>query len=657
MAVNPELFIKRMEKKWLGRGQSVYQAQKDAWIVLCKTLNEHTQRAQSTTPKWSVVPLPTGVGKTEGVISYCAELAANAPETGVLIVTRFTEEADRITERINQEAGREIAITQHSKQAKPSKPTSDEAHEMQVLTITHAAYKMALAKAAMGQTEKIQDRYSSWKHGKRLIIVDEVLRVDEPLTVDHEELRLARHSIPMHIEKTFPKQIQLLNLLLKTFDDLINRLESEQKRSLYFSGVGWNADSIGTIDFKPFFSTLAKCGDVDVKNTFGKAVIKVSSAYRGNVLEDLINIAGLQGHCARARDKFQLTAVRMLMPDDIPDAVILDATAKQNIVYGLLGDFVELVEVPANVRDYSNVVLNILYGVPAGKAGLADFDKDVLKLAYQANCRGVLISDTLFCTHKSNRGGLKQAVIGLDDNSLVHWGDIDGKNNWSTLSGMVICGLQYLGQTNADNICLCFDQWMQKDGWKYHADNLILSEEYDAVSGEFYETAEMNEMPFDYWKEYEKSHMAVSVIQAINRVRCRNVTDDKGGCEKTNIYLFLGAKNGNRRDYQQHLLARIIEAMPNIQVNEKELKCGAGEVLSPHEKDFIQLLSELPAGEHKATDVRSKAEGKGISKRTARRYIKALDSEGDSEFKRQVEALGVSYIAVSGRVGSKFMKS
>lgn len=424
--------------------------------------------------------------------------------------------------------------------------------------------------------------------------------------------------------------------------------------------MNWKSPSIGTIDFEPFFSALAKCGDVEVKKTFGKTAItaiKVSSVYRKNVLEGLIDIASLQGHCVRGEDKFQLTAVKMLMSDDIPDVVILDATANQNIVYELLGDFVERVEVPANVRDYSNVVLNIRYGVPAGRAGLASFDKDVLKQIYEENCDDVLIPSTLFCTHKSNEGVLKQVVTGLGDDSLVHWGDIDGKNNWSALSGMVICGLPYLGPANADNICLCFDQWMQKDGWKYHTDNLILSEEDDPISGQFYETAEMNEMPFDYWKEYEKSHMAVSVIQAINRVRCRNVTDDKGGCEKTNIYLFLGEKNGKQRDYQQHLLARIIEAMPNIQVNEKELKCGAGEVLSPHEKDFIQLLSVLPAGEHKATDVRSKAEGKGISKRTVRRYIKALDSEGDSEFKRQVEALGVSYIAVRGRGGSKFMKS
>ncbi len=656
MAVNPELFIKRMEKKWLGRGQSVYQAQKDAWIVLCKTLNEHTQRAQSTKPKWSVVPLPTGLGKTEGVISYCAELAANAPETGVLIVTRFTDEADRITSDINQEAGRGIAVTLHSKQAKSDKPTSDETHEMQVLTITHAAYKMALAKTAMGQTEKIQGRYSVWKHGERLIIVDEVLRVDQLITVDYDELRLVRYSIPMHIEKIFPKQIQRLDSLLETFDGLINRLESEQKRSLYFSSVDWKSPSIGTIDFEPFFSALAKCGDVDVKNTFGETAIKVSSVYRKNVLEGLIDIACLQGHCARAGDKFQLTAVKMLMSDDIPDVVILDATANQNIVYELLGDFVERVEVPANVRDYSNVVLNILYGVLAGKAGLASFDKDVLKQIYEENCDDVLIPSTLFCTHKSNEGVLKQVVTGLGDDSLVHWGNIDGKNNWSARSGMVICGLPYLGPANADNICLCFDQWMQKDGWKYHTDDLSLSEEYDLISGQFYGTAEMNEMPFDYWKEYEKSHMAVSVIQAINRVRCRNVTDDKGGCEKTNIYLFLGAKNGNQRDYQQHLLDRIIEAMPNIQVNEKEL--GAGEVLSSHEKDFIHLLSVLPAGEHKATDVRSKAEGKGISKRTVQRCIdKAFGSEVNSEFKRRVEALGVSYIALRGRGGSKYIKS
>ncbi len=651
MVVSPELFIKRMELKWVERGQSVYQAQKDAWKVLCETLNDHAQREGNSKAKWSVIPLPTGVGKTEGVVSYCAELAVNSPETGVLIVTRFTEEADRIATSINQEAGREIAVTQHSKQTKQNKPTSDEVHGMQVLVITHTAYKMALAKAAMGQTEKMQDRYSLWKSGKRLIIIDEVLRVDEPLTVDYDELRLSRYSIPMHIEGRFPKEIAFIDSLLETFGQFIQRLVSEQKKALYFSSGDWKCSLLDVENFNSFLSSFAECGDVDIKDKFERTVIKVSCAYCRNVLSKLNEIAGLQGYCVKVEDKFQITAVSMLMPDEIPDAVILDATANQNIVYRLLGDFVELVDVPANVRDYSNVALNILYGIPVGKGGLAGFDKDIIRQVYEEHCSDVLIPDTLFCTHQFNREGLKQVVIGLDDNSLVHWGSIDGKNNWSTLSGMVICGLSYLGQINADNIGLCFDQWIQKGGWKYHLDSLVLGEDYDPISGQFYETADMDEMPIDYYREFEKSHIAVSVIQAINRVRCRNVTDGKGGCDQTNIYLFLDKKNGSQREYQEHLLKSIVEVMPNIQVSELELERVTECQLSNHEQVFIDILRSLEQGDHVAKDVMASSNSKGISVRTVKRFQKVIKEGDDSEFTRQVKEAGCTYISERGKYG------
>lgn len=653
MAVKKELFIKSMSEKWAKRGMSVSVPLRDAWSILCNTLNLHLHGDREGS--WSVLPLPTGTGKTEGLISYCAELSRSSPQLGLLIVTKFTEEADRIAEGINTEAGREVALSVHTKPKLDKRPKGSQLKATQILVITHSKYKKSLAQEVLRNSGSLRKKYTSWLHGERLVVVDEVLRVDEPITVDFDEVRLARYSIPLHIEQQYPQEIKRLELLIEGFFSMIRKGKAPD----YFWSMDWNLSECEVENLNPLLDALNAQNSSDVRDSFGNVAMKISNTYRKEVLKNLDDIASLQGYFKKVGNKYALTAVRMLMPSEMPNAVILDATARHNIIYRLLGNFVEIVDVPKNVRSYKNVTLHLMYGINVGKSGLARYGESEIASFYKEGCgERIKPPDTLFCTHKVNLDKFKNIVHPWEEECIVNWGNIDGKNNWASKPNMVICGLPYLGQAVADNVCLCLDYWRYNRGFQYHEDDLVV-QGYEERGQQLIEQMALPEMPEDYWREYEKSQMAVSIIQAINRVRCRQIIDDEGGCAETDIYMFLDKECGRQREFQEHIIECIKEAMPEIQFAPKIdlIACNnKTDGLTTQERHFVEVLSRLDIGEHKANIVLQEAVSDGISESTVRRCLKILKSEVETPIKQGLKELGISYVSVRGPKGSLFIR-
>jgi hypothetical protein len=101
--------------------------------------------------------------------------------------------------------------------------------------------------------------------------------------------------------------------------------------------------------------------------------------------------------------------------------------------------------------------------------------------------------------------------------SVGHWGAVDGRNTWQDFDTAVILGLPYRPQTWATNMFCALqgaqdDQWLKSPEWK-HFKNVR--------------------------KEMEQRQLSVSVIQAINRVRCRHVIDAEGHCPPADIFIVL----------------------------------------------------------------------------------------------------------------------
>ena len=68
-----------------------------------------------------------------------------------------------------------------------------------------------------------------------------------------------------------------------------------------------------------------------------------------------------------------MNSARLIVPDDITGAVILDATASSNVVYEIF-DRAEIVSTPS-CRDYANVMLHVSRGHAVGKAKMVKHAK------------------------------------------------------------------------------------------------------------------------------------------------------------------------------------------------------------------------------------------------------------------------------------------
>ena len=108
--IPPSTFVNRMESHWIDNLKNVpNEPLRRTWnqfaVEAINHINAHDIPEQEA--RYTVLSPPTGTGKTEGAIVYCALLSGilgTAPQLhpGVLIATKRIEDANTIAERINR---------------------------------------------------------------------------------------------------------------------------------------------------------------------------------------------------------------------------------------------------------------------------------------------------------------------------------------------------------------------------------------------------------------------------------------------------------------------------------------------------------------------------------------------------------------------------
>jgi hypothetical protein len=225
MPVNVDLYVKSMRNRWIeGLGNAPNKALEAAWADMADTFNRHIE---GKAKRWSVLQLPTGTGKTQGLAVYCQELARLPKHPGVLVITRFTEEADKLVELINRLAGAGNAVARHSK----IQVGETAIQQSPVLIVTHAAYLLAMEEIG-GLTEEAQRwrRLVTWQNGeRRLTIIDEALNTIEQTSVGIDEARMLQGLIPYAVEKKHAAEVKALRALTEKFERLIEEQKGQQK--------------------------------------------------------------------------------------------------------------------------------------------------------------------------------------------------------------------------------------------------------------------------------------------------------------------------------------------------------------------------------------------------------------------------------------------
>lgn len=644
MLVSPTAFVAAMERHWTDTlGNTPSKKLKDVWwqmaMAFGRAILHHDREAGRV---WSVLQPPTGTGKSQGLAVYCALLArlARSPRphnpdidprytkpTGVLIVTRLITQADELVHTINQQAGFEAALARHSQ----SSPSREAMAEAQVLVITHAAYQKALDRITRGEDGN-WDAFSTWRHGARLLtVIDEALDVVDHARVDLDSISVVLGVIPAEIREAFPDEVAVLEQLREMLTAI--RAEGDEKPEVRRGRFVWNSlfDLPERYDMTPLRRAL-KAVDFDLM-----VLRKESRTDRNRIAERVdATLAAVQTMMERWCYYYRkgrtdtLNSAALIVPEDMAGPVVLDATASQNMLWELFEDRVHILPVPEGARSYRNVTLKVARAGSVGKTRMTAeatvrCDRLITHLIDTLPAK----SRVLIVCHKD----VEPYMVGYDHPfealAVGHWGALDGRNDWSDYDTVVVFGLPYRDPIWSSNTFLAH-RGPQDASW------------FQADDGRAYKGYK------DVRRELEIRQLSVSVVQAINRVRCRRVVDGEGNCPPTTALIVLPTDDTGER-----LLAAIHKEMPGIRVESWDLRLERKATRrgrkSGHFDRVLAYMKSVHPGEFSATTIR---ETLGIPDRSWMALASRLKDRTSEECRRLAE-IGISYVVTGAGRGQK----
>jgi len=596
----------------------------DGWRVLMASFHlavSGNLREDHHKPSF-VLPLPTGSGKTEGACVYAALQAhrnvGHPNPVGVLVVTRLTEDAEKLAVKINTETGRPVAMAHHSENRQSAQVLA----EHDVVVITHARLLSAAKDFKEHKPDKWTDLYT-WSRGVRsLIIVDEALAN----AVNHNEvtsksLGTVLRAVPAETQKEHPEAMGVLQKLK-------GYLETREKehvsgddvaRMLWRSGPEVSAQQV-----RKLRDALRERGQFPTELFNEDAPRTV-----GGILEDVEALLSSFAYHYRAGAIHSLNSARYLLPEGMPGLVVLDATADRNLIYELLGSGVYIVPVPPRIRDYSNVTLH----VARTSAGLGKTKMEETKHTRLPRLAAELAKEigpgrsVFLCVHKH----AKDLAATYSSESLPlrvgWWGAVDGKNDWKDCDTAVIFGLPYMNPKTAINTVFATtgpkdNAWLKAPPVYDHKVSIL-----DVMA---------------------VRDTAASVVQAINRIRHRRMTDAQGGCERTDVYIVLP------KDWRgDSILNDILLNMPGIKEVPWDFEPDGPKVYVPRPGSandaIVGLMRDHKPGKVPLPTIRREL---SLSKSQDKRAKEDL-AKPDSKLTTALRDIGVLYVVEGKGRGAK----
>jgi len=616
--IDPREFTNEMEKYWSRKlGNVPSEALRKVWFQLAKVFGRYAIGVTHR-DEWTVLQPPTGSGKTQGTIVYCSMLPKVAGDShpGVLIVTRLKTDADQIAEQINALSEEKQAVAYHSGTKDRLKITDLKKHP--VLVITHRAYELALD--LLGQDGRIQQTWSffyDWKDkNRRLVVIDEALDIVEHSQAALEGLRQTEATLSQSIRKRFPVEVQCLNEVVDILDSYEKRTRKEKVKE---HRILESLIKEGTV---PDFTALRQIMREEIR--YDQLLCKTDNLEQQRLRElhdsrirDLNNIIKSWIYYAHTEYQPTLNTARLLVPDNVQGAVVLDATASSNVLYDLFKP-AEVISPPPGSRNYQNVTLHVSRGHKVGKRFMKNKAKELSReLIGELNERLGENRKVFICTHKDVEPVLDSYEPRF---SLMtgHWGAVDGSNDYRDCDTAVIFGLPYRPNTWSANVFMALEgpqatEWLQ---------------ESDKRSWKGYE---------DIRKSLKNGQIITSIIQAINRVRCRKVTDLEGNCPDTDIYLMLPDDG-----IAEEILEGIKKEMPWIKTREWNFSSAKRQVKrSNHESALSKFIINMNIGRQAISIVKRTL---GMSNATCERLISRMKDERSDLYKAMTK-VGAKYIS------------
>lgn len=618
--ISPMDFAKEMERYWVDHlGNISSEALRKVWMQIAGTFGSHIG-GFCDFERWTVLQPPTGSGKTQGTIVYCSMLSRLNRENhpGVLIVTRRIDDANQIAAQINKLSGNtDEAVAYHS----DNKIDLETLSTFPVLVICHRAYEQAMD----AMTEEGSTIQHTWPHfynwrgldNRKLVVIDEALDIVEHSQAGLDGLNQTLGEIPhvmqeKHLEAV--KSIKEATALLAWLDNRKDKKEPVKDHRVL--------DQILMKGKIPDLDALRK----DMRTIeYDKQQGKNDSLERQRLMmrhderiKNLNNIFKSWRYYASNESKPTFNTARLLVPDDVKGAVVLDATASSDVIYKLFDQAVPI-NPPPHSRNYQNVTLHVSIGHRVGKRYMRDNAKELSgQLIAQLNEELGEDRKVFLCAHKDVEPVLMTCDEKFNDKwKTGHWGDVDGSNDYRDCDTAVIFGLPYRPDTWTANVFMAL-QGPQEDEWLQDSSN----REYEGYE--------------DIRKALKNGQITTSIIQAINRVRCRKVIDDQGNCPKTDVYMLLP-----KNELADDILEGIKKLMPGIKIKNWDYDSISKRKVrrSNHEPALIKYFETMGVGRIASSGLKNIL---GIPPTTFERLVAKMKDK-TSELYKVMKELKVTY--------------
>ncbi|SHN92495.1 hypothetical protein BHECKSOX_916 [Bathymodiolus heckerae thiotrophic gill symbiont] len=176
--VNPIELAKEVAYIWEGDEYNNISspALEESWTVIAESFNECIRANQrgANPPQRLAIPAQTGTGKTTAMIQYAIQ---SNKDIGILIVTAFIDEIDKIVEHVNKGLNKsELKAAAFHSSSDEHRYNLDNMKKYQVLVITHNQFVGATDRnqnevgVDRGRIHKLYD-YNGTK--RDLVIIDD----------------------------------------------------------------------------------------------------------------------------------------------------------------------------------------------------------------------------------------------------------------------------------------------------------------------------------------------------------------------------------------------------------------------------------------------------------------------------------------------------
>ena len=514
----------------------------ETWEIIADTFKQHITNHDkpALAKKWMVLSPPTGAGKTQSTILYCSMLS-DLPDSlhpGVIIITRLTEDCDEIARQINELGSRPTAISFHSKQ---NTVTHADLKHYPVIVITHRAYEQALdflgpegtiqttwplfhefgtVREEIRWSENVSSDYAE-SGTRKLVIVDEALDIIDHSQASLDDIRQTIGLIPQWIRDRHPREMLGVESTVNYLERIATRPGKKLETMQTNGEPSLDGNETFLPDLKPLIDDFSKIrfdhkqhgkDDPELNNKLRR--------YHSQVFRDLHHIFRTWCYYGKYKTDHTLNTARLLIPEGVKGAVVLDATASTSVVYELHAD-AEMIPTPDNCRTYQNVTCHVSRGhnvgknhmVKSSKQGTSDLMQELEKMITGKD-RNIFI-----VCHKKvepNLLGFKTSFNYMTG----HWGSIDGSNTFRDCDTVVIYGFPYLPDYWTANVYMALQQpqdteWLQDASRRQYGDHA------------------------DIRAALKNGQISTNIIQAINRIRSRKVIDTVGNCPHAEIYILL----------------------------------------------------------------------------------------------------------------------